>query len=197
MDVFCCILLVSGDRFSLIWSKSVVFTSPRRSTPTSGLTLLAWKTRKNNSWGCSLQEYGRREQPSLHQTRFLLSIPNLPSEKRFAHRRERGYLKVNALKVQQLNSLKLPNKQTSKKNLSSHSSPHPPSHVIQLTISDDLRRSSSKDPRRTAGVFLYSPQVSLTIQNQDGGGCVNLWILQTGHFLIYSFEATISGSCMN
>ena len=166
MDVFCCILLVSGDRFSLIWSKSVVFTSPRRSTPTSGLTLLAWKTRKNNSWGCSLQEYGRREQPSLPQTRFLLSITNLPSEKRFAHRRKRGYIKANALKIQQLNSLKLPNKQTNKKNnLSSHSSPNPPSHVILLTISDDLRRSSSTDPRGTTGGFSYSPQVSLTIQN--------------------------------
>ena len=141
MDAFCRILLVTGDRVSLIWSKSVVFTSPRRSTPTLGLALLAWKTRKNNSWGCSLQEYGQREQPSLPQTRFLLSIPNLPSEKRFAHRRKRGYIKVNALKVQQLNSLKLLNKQTSKKNLSSHSSPNPPSHVIQLTISDDLRRS--------------------------------------------------------
>ena len=28
MDAFCCILLVTGDRFSLIGSKSVVFTSP-------------------------------------------------------------------------------------------------------------------------------------------------------------------------
>ena len=168
MDAFCCILLVTGDRFSLIWSKSVVFTSPRCSTPTFGLALLAWKTRKNNSWGCSLQEYGQREQPSLHQTRFLLSIPNLPSEKRFAHRRKRGYIKVNALKVQQLNSLKLPNKQTSKKNnLSSRSSPNHPAHNLRQspTTSDDLRQSSSKDPRRTAGVFLYSPQVSLTIQN--------------------------------
>ena len=180
MDAFCCILLVTRDPFSLIWSKSVVFTSPRRSTPTLGLALLAWKTRKNNSWGCSLQEYGQREQPSLPQTRFLLSIPNLPSEKRFAHRRKRGYIKVNALKVQQLNSLKLPNKQTSKKNLSSHSSPNPPSHVIQLTISDDLRRSSSTDPRRTTGGFSYSSQVSLTIQNSNGGGCVNL----SGHFLV-------------
>ena len=166
MDAFCCILLVTGDRFSLIWSKSVVFTSPRCSTPTFGLALLAWKTRKNNSWGCSLQEYGQRKQPSLPQTRFLLSIPNLPSEKRFAHRRKRGYIKANALKIQQLNSLKLPNKQTSKKNnLSSHSSPNPPSHVILLTISDDLRRSSSTDPRGTTGGFSYSPQVSLTIQN--------------------------------
>ena len=185
MDAFCCILLVTGDRVSLIWSKSVVFTSPRRSTPTLGLALLAWKTRKNNSWGCSLQEYGQREQPPLPQTRFLFSTPNPPSEKRFEHRRKRGYIKVNTLKVQQLNSLKLPNKQTSKKNdPSSHSSPNPPNHVIQLTISDDLRQSSSTDPRRTAGVFLYSPQVSLTIQNKDGGGCVNLWILETGHFLV-------------
>ena len=159
MDAFCCILLVTGDRFSLIWSKSVVFASPQLSTPASGLTLLAWKIRKNNSWGCSLQEYaGQREQPPLPQTRFLLSTPNLPSEKRFAHRRKRGYIKVNALKVQQLNSLKLLNKQTSKKNLSPHSSPNLPSHVIQLTISDDLWRTSSTDPRRTAGVFLYSPQ---------------------------------------
>ena len=166
MDAFCCILLVTGDRVSLIWSKSVVFTSPRRSTPTLGLALLAWKTRKNNSWGCSLQEYGQREQPPLPQTRFLLSTPNLPSEKRFEHRRKRGYIKVNTLKVQQLNSWKLPNKQQSKKDdPSPHSSPNPPSHVIQLTISDDLRRSSSTDPRRTTGGFLYSPQVSLTIQN--------------------------------
>ena len=166
MDAFCCILLVTRDRFSLIWSKSVVFTSPRRSTLPSGLALPAWKTRKNNSKGCSLQEYGQREQPSLPQTRFLLSIPNLPSEKRFAHRRKRGYIKVNALKVQQLNSFET-TKQTNKqkKTLSSHSSPNPPSHVIQLTISDDLRRSSSTDPRRTNGGFLYSPQVSLTIQN--------------------------------
>ena len=158
MDVFCCILLVTGDRFSLIWSRSVVFTSPRLSTPTSGLTLLAWKTRKNTSWGCSLQEYDRREQPSLHQTRFLLSIPNLPSEKRFAHRRKRGYIKVNALKVQQLNSLKLPNKQTSQKTLRSHSSPNPPSHVIQLTICDDLRRSSSTDPRGPPAGFRTLPR---------------------------------------
>jgi len=161
MDAFCCILLVTGDRFSLIWSKSAVFTSSRRSTPASGLALLAWKTRKNNSWGCSLQEYGQREQPSLPQTRFLLSIPNLPSEKRFTHRRKRGYIKGNALKVQQLNSLKVPNKQTSKKKktLATDNLWQSPA------ISDDLRRSSSTDPRRTAGVFLYSPQVSLTIQN--------------------------------
>ena len=187
MYALCSISLVTGDRFWSIWSKSLLFNPPRRSTPASGLALLAWKTRKNNSWGCSLQEYGQREQPSLPQTRFLLSIPNLPSEKRFAHRRKRGYIKVNALKVQQLNSLKLPNKQTSKKNnLSSRSSPNHPAHNLRQspTTSDDLRRSSSKDPRRTAGVFLYSPQVSLTIQNQDGGGCVNLWILQTGHFLV-------------
>ena len=147
MDTFCCILLVTRDRFSLIWSKSVVFTSPRRSTPTLGLALLAWKTRKNNSWGCSLQEYGQREQPSLPQTRFLLSIPNLPSEKRFAHRRKRGYIKVNALKLQQLNSLKLPNKQTSKKNnLGSRSSPNHLAH--------NLRQSpmiSDNHPRRTLG----------------------------------------------
>ena len=160
MDAFCRILLVTGDRVSLIWSKSVVFTSPRRSTPTLGLALLAWKTRKNNSWGCSLQEYGQREQPPLPQTRFLLSIPNLPSEKRFEHRRKRGYIKVNALKVQQLNSLKLLNKQTSKKNLSPHSSPNPPSHVIQLTISDDLRRWSSMDSRRTPSGPLLSPGFS-------------------------------------
>ena len=117
--------------------------------------------------GCSLQEYGQREQPSLPQTRFLLSIPNLPSEKRFAHRRKRGYIKVNTLKVQRLNCLKLPNKQTSEKNnLSSHSSPNHPAHNLRQspTISGDLRQSSSTDPRRTAGVFLYSPQVSLRIQ---------------------------------
>ena len=164
MDAFCRILLVTGDRVSLIWSKSVVFTSPRRSTPTLGLALPAWKTRKNNSWGCSLQEYGQRKQPSLPQTRFLLSIPNLPSEKRFAHRRKRGYIKVNALKVQQLNSLKLLNKQTSKKNLSSHSSPNPPCHVIQLTISDDLRRSPTiildGPPADRRYVFVLSPGFS-------------------------------------
>ena len=85
----CFIDALTGDRFSWIWLKSVVFTSPRRSTPTSGLALLAWKTRNNNSWGCSLQEYGQREQPPLPQTRFLLSIPNLSSEKRFTHRRKR------------------------------------------------------------------------------------------------------------
>ena len=144
MDAFCCILLVTGDRFSLIWSKSVVFTSPRRSTPASGSDLLAWKARKNNSWGCSLQEYGHREQFSLPQTRFLLSIPNLQPEKRFAHRRKRGYVKVNALKVQQLNSLKLPNKQTSKKKTLAH--------VLLLTIgptiSDDHQVKKNEDKWR-------------------------------------------------
>ena len=147
MDAFCCILLVTRDRFSLIWSKSVVFTSPRRSTPTSDLALLAWKTRKNNSWGCSLQEYGQQEQPSLPQTGFLLSIPNLPSEKRFAHRRKRGYIKVNALKLQQLNSLKLLNKQTSKKTLA---------HILLLTLpamssSSQSPTISDDHPRRTPG----------------------------------------------
>ena len=183
MDVFCCILLVSGDRFSLIWSKSVVFTSPRRSTPTSGLTLLAWKTRKNNSWGCSLQEYGRREQPSLPQTRFLLSITNLPSEKRFAHRRKRGYIKANALKIQQLNSLKLPNKQTNKKNnLSSHSSPNPPSHVISSqspTISDDHPRRTPGGPPagfRTLPRFLSQFKIKMA-----AAVFLNLWILQMLH----------------
>ena len=148
MDAFCCILLVTGDRFSLIWSKSVVFTSPRRSTPTSGLALLAWKTRKNNSWGCSLQEYGQREQPSLPQTRYLLSIPNLPSEKRFAHRRKRGYIKVNALKVQQLNSFET-TKQTNKwkKTLA---------HILLLTLpamssSSQSPTISDDHPRRTPG----------------------------------------------
>ena len=165
MDAFCCILLVTGDRVSLIWSKSVVFTSPRRSTPTLGLALLAWKTRKNNSWGCSLQEYGQREQPPLPQTRFLLSTPNLPSGKRFEHRRKRGYIKVNTLKVQQLNSWKLPNKQQSKKSdPSPHSSPNPPSHVIQLTISDDLQRSPTiildGPPADRRCVFVLSPGFS-------------------------------------
>ena len=158
-------------------SPTMVFTSPRRSTPTSGWALLVWKTRKNNSWGCSLQEYGQREQPSLPQTRFLLSTPNLPSEKRFAHRRKRGYIKVNALKVQQLNSLKLPNKQTSKKNLSSHSSPNPPSHVIQLTISDDLRRSSSAEPRRTPSGPLLSPGFSHNAESRWRRMCV--WICES------------------
>ena len=157
MDAFCCILLVTRDRFSLIWSKSVVFTSSRCSTPASGLALLAWKTRKNNSWGCSLQEYGRREQPSLPQTRFLLSIPNLPSEKRFAHRRKRGYIKATALKIQQLNSLKLPNKQTSKKNnLSSRSSPNHPAHNLRRSPTIILEGPSA-DRRR---VFVLSPGFS-------------------------------------
>jgi len=87
MDAFCCILLVTEDRFSSIWSRSLDFTPPRRSTPASGLALLAWKTRKNNSWGCSLEEYGRRAQPSLLQSRFLLSIPKLLSDKRLSLRR--------------------------------------------------------------------------------------------------------------
>ena len=161
MDAFCCILLVTGDRFSLIWSKSVVFTSPRRSTPASGLDLLAWKARKNNSWGCSLQEYGQQEQPSLPQTPFLLSIPNRPSEKRFAHRRKRGYIKVNALKVQQFNSLKLLNKQV-KKTLADVLL-----LTIRLTISDNLRQSptiSDDHPRRAPAdhrrVFVLSPGFS-------------------------------------
>ena len=89
MDAFCCILLVTEDPFSSIWSKSVDFTPPRRSTPASGLALLAWKTRKNNSWGCSLKELdGRRAQLSLLQSRFLLSIPKLLSDKRLAPRRK-------------------------------------------------------------------------------------------------------------
>ena len=147
MDAFCCILLVTGDHFSLILSKSVDFTSPRRSTPTWGLALLVWKTRKNNSKGCSLQENSQREQPSLPQTRFLLSIPNLPSEKRFAHRRKRGYIKVNALKLQQLNSLKLLNKQTSKKTLA---------HILLLTLpamssSSQSPTISDDHPRRNPG----------------------------------------------
>ena len=95
--------------------------------------------------GCSLQEYGQREQPSLPQTRFLLSIPNLPSEKRFAHRRKRGYIKVNVLKVQQLNSLKLPNKQTSKKTLA---------HILLLTLP---AMSSAHNLRRSPTIILDGP----------------------------------------
>ena len=90
MDAFCCILLVTEDRhgFSSIWSKSLDFTPPRRSTPASGLALLDWKTRKNNSWGCSLEQHGRRAQPSLLQSRFLLSISKLLSDKLLALRRK-------------------------------------------------------------------------------------------------------------
>ena len=75
MYALCSISLVTGDRFWSILSKSLLFNPPRRSTPASGLALLAWKTRKNNSWGCSLQEYGQRKQPPPPQTCFLLSFP--------------------------------------------------------------------------------------------------------------------------
>ena len=114
----------------------------------------SWKEKERGFFD-SIFSPSNRKKPSGTQG------TNLLSEKRFAHRRKRGYIKVNALKVQQLNSLKLPNKQTSKKkNLSSHSSPNPPSHVIQLTISDDLRRRSSMDSRRTPSGPLLSPGFS-------------------------------------
>ena len=85
---------------------------------------------------------------------------NLLSEKRFARGGKRGLIKVNALKEQQLNSFET-TKQTNK-------SKRTLAHILLLThqamSSSPQSPTISTDPRRT-GVFLYSPQVSLTIQN--------------------------------